>query len=41
MDLFDFIKVEELDDLPVDAKAAFIAFVRLAEGRLTVRLSRA
>ena len=38
MDFFDFIKTEELDDLPEDPHAAFIAFVRLAEPRLSARL---
>jgi hypothetical protein len=38
MDFFDFIRPEELDDLPEDPHTAFIAFVRLAEGRLTARL---
>jgi hypothetical protein len=38
MDFFDFIKVEELDDLPEDPQAAFIGVVRLAEPRLSVRL---
>jgi len=38
MDFFDFIKPEELDDLPEDPHVAFIAFVRLAEPRLSARL---
>ena len=38
MEFFDFIKLEELDDLPEDPQAAFIAFVRLAEPRLKERL---
>ena len=38
MDFFDFIKGDELDDLPEDPEAAFVAFVRIAEPRLAARL---
>jgi hypothetical protein len=38
MEFFDFIKPEELDELPEDSQTAFIAFVRLAGPRLKDRL---
>jgi hypothetical protein len=38
MEYFDFIKGDELDDLPEDPQAAFIGFVRIAQPRLTARL---
>jgi hypothetical protein len=37
VDLFDFIKQEEIDDLPEDPAIAFMTFVRLAQGRLAQR----
>ncbi len=37
MEFFDFIKPDELDDLPEDPQAAFIAFVRIAGPRLKDR----
>ena len=38
MEFFDFIKPEELDELPEDPQAAFIAFVRIAGPRLKEKL---
>jgi hypothetical protein len=38
MEIFDFIKPEELEDLPDDPDRAFIVFVRLAQPRLEARL---
>jgi hypothetical protein len=38
MEFFDFISQDEVEDLPEDPRAAFIAFVRLAGPRLRDRL---
>lgn len=38
MDFWDFVTNDELDELPEDSDAAFIAFVRIAEARLKERL---
>jgi hypothetical protein len=38
VDFWDFVTNDELDELPEDPEAAFIAFVRIAEARLKERL---